>query len=94
MPAFLLQFQIIAQNNINLLHPGIGVGVDLRAASCHDNFSCGVFAPRFTDGLARLALSLLGHRAGIHNDRIVDPRLLRVILHHRGLIGIQPAAKG
>ena len=51
-------------------------------------------APRLADRLARLAHGLGGHRAGVDDDRVVEPGRRGMAAHHLDLEGVQPAAEG
>ena len=92
-PRLGLEFQIIADNLINLLHLCIALWINLGCTARNNNARPRVIAPRTADCLTRLALGLLGDRAGIEDDRVLKPCIFRMRPHHFGLIGVKPAAK-
>ena len=56
--------------------------------------ACVQVTPRTADGLTRLTLGLFRDRAGVDDDRVVQPRGSGMRLHHLGFIGVEAAAKG
>ena len=89
-----LQLFGIAENEIDLVHPGKSRGFRLGGAAGDDDAGIGIIAPGLTDRLTRLTHGLVGDRAGIDQHSLLQTRSFRLALHHLRLIGIEPAAKG
>lgn len=84
----------IAEDQIDLGHPGEGFRFDLCGASRHDQPRARIFPAQAADGLARLAHRLARDRAGIHDYRIIQPRRPGLFADHLPLIGIEAAPEG
>ena len=68
-------------------------GSNCAAAACHHDGRPWPLPACLPDGLTSLTHRLIGHRAGVNDDRIVQARTFRLVPHHLSLIGIQAAAK-
>ena len=81
----------IADDVVDLRHPGEGLGLDLRRAPRHDDARAGIVAPHPADCLPRLAHGLRRHRAGIDHDRVLETGRVEVLTHDLRFIGVEPA---
>ena len=89
-----VELAIVADHAVDLGHRGIALGLDLGAAAGDDDAGSRLLAPRPADRLARLALGLGGHRAGVHDHRVLEARGRGMAAHHLGFEAVQPAAEG
>ncbi len=67
----------VAEDAVDLGHRGKGLGVDLRGAAGDDHRRSGRATAGAADRLARLALGLGRHRAGVDDHRIDERRRRR-----------------
>ena len=82
----------VAEHKIDLGHGGVAVRVYLDGAAGDDDAGVGRLSPGAADRLARLALGLGGHRAGVYDDGVVlTPGMAA---HDLGFIGVEAAAEG
>ena len=94
-PAFRLQLVVVAQHPIDVRQRGPGRGVDLRGAAGDDDARVGAVRGRAADRLARLALRLGGHGAGVDDDGVWSASVARrTAAHDLAFIGVQAAAEG
>ena len=83
----------VADDVIDLGHRREALRLDLRRAAGDDDARSRVLAAQPADRLRRLAHGLGGDRAGVDDDRVVEPGLCGVPAHHLGLVGVEPAAE-
>ena len=69
-------------------------GVGLRRAAGDDDLAARIVAPRLADRLLGLPHGLGRHRAGVDDQRVGQPGLLGLGLHHFGFVGVEAAAEG
>jgi hypothetical protein len=84
----------VAQHEIDFRHRRKNLGLGLRGAAGDDDFSRWVLATRPADRLPRLPHRLRRHRAGVDEDRVGKPGLLRAGHHRARLRGVQTTAEG
>ncbi len=74
----------IAQHLVHLGHGGVAGGIDLRRAAGDDDAGLRPLAARAADRLARLALRLRGHRAGVDDDGVGEAGARGLATDHLG----------
>ena len=72
-PGLRRRFLGIADHQIDLRQTGKGLRVDLRRAAGDDDPRVRVGTTGLADRLARLALGLRRHRAGVEHQRVGEP---------------------
>ena len=91
-PAFRPQLVRVAQHAVHAGQLRPRRRIDLRRAAGDHDARTWPLARRATDRLARLALRLGRHRAGVDDHRVGQSG--GVAAHHLALVGVQPAAEG
>ncbi len=91
--ALALELCLVAEYLVDFRHGGVALGTDLRGAAGDDEPGIGPRAAGAADRLARLALGLGGHRAGVDDHRIVEAGRRGLRADHLGFEGVEPAAE-
>ena len=87
-------FQAVAQNHVNLGHPGEGFRIDLRRAAGDDDPGVRSIPAHAPNGLPRLTHRLPGNRTSIDDHSILETVLARPRQSLITLIRIQSTPEG
>src|SRR5271155_1337625 len=84
----------VVEHEVDLAERGVALWREGRGAAGDDDPRLGMLAPRPPDRLARLALGFGGHRAGVDNNRIAEPRAFGGAADDVAFERVEPATEG
>ena len=92
--AISLQLIIIAENQIHLIHRGEAFAFGLGRTTRYNDPGIRIVSLGTANLLACLTHRLIGYRASIDQNGIIEPSLGCLLLHHLGFVGVETATKG